>query len=653
MARNRKQKKKDKQKAAEQRRQREFERQQQAIARQLEEARKNPRPKVEEKPAFPEPKQVIDQAKALSKNQGSDTDDELWDSFESADLEGKIRLFDQFLDEGKLDDEYAFEILNEIHGQLDKNDRSARTRFAGMVDRLRQQAPDLYQHDIQYYNDMLIMDAISGGNWEAVPELLSAYTNPKYADTLDRIQEMLLYHGQGKLLVPVFAKALPAFKESPEIFDWVAEEIGGELMLIILDGYLETAKNPQPDDPDLLTATAPYGRWKEGWLERFVPRLAAKAPSPWKLEDFGPLVDADQWMENLHDLLAEFVADCRQAGTPSSRGRMAWEVLSKTLEDQFSAGAFPDKKERREGKERKGNKPRSNEQKSVSPLLPDYGSLDRALSEYFHILGSHPYKVAAGVELLPAYLHFLARLGLIHPTEMDNALQQFTKLGEQAIPILENYGADPESVNAVREAWSPQAIERLRSDPALAEARSRPVETLPIPTTKESSPTAGLSVYTFKVSYLQDADIWRSIEIVGNQTLDDLHDAIQDAVSFDNDHLYSFFMSNRAWDKTSEYASPRAGKGHSASRVKIGDLNLRMKQRFLYLFDYGDEHRFEVQLTGVNPNPPKGKYPRLVESHGEDPSQYGSMEEDEEWDTDDEDWDEDGDWEDEDETGEE
>jgi len=52
-------------------------------------------------------------------------------------------------------------------------------------------------------------------------------------------------------------------------------------------------------------------------------------------------------------------------------------------------------------------------------------------------------------------------------------------------------------------------------------------------------------------------------------------------------------------------------------------LGLRMKQKFLYLYDYGDEHRFEVQLVGINPEAPKGRYPRIVESHGKAPRQYG------------------------------
>ena len=38
-----------------------------------------------------------------------------------------------------------------------------------------------------------------------------------------------------------------------------------------------------------------------------------------------------------------------------------------------------------------------------------------------------------------------------------------------------------------------------------------------------------------------------------NQTLHSLHLAIQDAFEFDNDHLYSFFMSGKAWDQSTEY----------------------------------------------------------------------------------------------------
>ena len=50
--------------------------------------------------------------------------------------------------------------------------------------------------------------------------------------------------------------------------------------------------------------------------------------------------------------------------------------------------------------------------------------------------------------------------------------------------------------------------------------------------------------------------VWRKIEIAADQTLEDLHYAIQSAFGWDADHLYSFFMSGKAWDSASEYRLP-------------------------------------------------------------------------------------------------
>src|SRR5260370_2198578 len=48
--------------------------------------------------------------------------------------------------------------------------------------------------------------------------------------------------------------------------------------------------------------------------------------------------------------------------------------------------------------------------------------------------------------------------------------------------------------------------------------------------------------------------VWREIEIAANQTLADLGEAIPLAFGFDDPHLWSFFLSGRAWDHDSEYA---------------------------------------------------------------------------------------------------
>lgn len=160
-----------------------------------------------------------------------------------------------------------------------------------------------------------------------------------------------------------------------------------------------------------------------------------------------------------------------------------------------------------------------------------------------------------------------------------------------------------------------------------------------------------MKTYIFKVKLKHDKRVWRKIEVLGSQTLDDLHMAIQEAFDFDADHLYSFFMSGKAWDDSDfEYYHPDAAPqtplekkmetifslirgSHPelrvpATRMRIESLNLKPKQKFLYLFDYGDEWRFEVEFLREG-FPEKTDYPRIIDSRGEAPQQYTDYEEEE------------------------
>jgi hypothetical protein len=187
-----------------------------------------------------------------------------------------------------------------------------------------------------------------------------------------------------------------------------------------------------------------------------------------------------------------------------------------------------------------------------------------------------------------------------------------------------------------------------------------------------------MKTYTFHVSLPGTGRVWRKIEMRADQTLEDLHFAIQDAYEWDADHLYSFFMSGKAWDESTEYCLPEgsdpwgvplydeeleepfASELDEEQRAKVlqtlaeqlgippevgeevlatlveppagpGDvrtttlesLGLELKQEFMYLFDYGDEWRFKVRVHAINENAdPEAGYPRLVESVGEAPEQY-------------------------------
>ncbi|MGE5633206.1 MAG: IS1096 element passenger TnpR family protein [Caulobacteraceae bacterium] len=108
----------------------------------------------------------------------------------------------------------------------------------------------------------------------------------------------------------------------------------------------------------------------------------------------------------------------------------------------------------------------------------------------------------------------------------------------------------------------------------------------------------GNKFFVYNVKPLDIKKAKKQFEIKGSQTLDDLHELIFDAFKLDWGHLYSFFMSNKPWDAKTEYSHPQA-EGKSAAKASVCGLNLRLKQKFMYIYDYGDEYRFEVELTEI------------------------------------------------------
>lgn len=121
--------------------------------------------------------------------------------------------------------------------------------------------------------------------------------------------------------------------------------------------------------------------------------------------------------------------------------------------------------------------------------------------------------------------------------------------------------------------------------------------------------------YTFKVKNFHQKRSWKAVELTGTQTLDDLATAIIRSFNLDYGHLYSFFMNNKAWDSNYEITSPYNDEGKdNATKCKIHTLKLYEKQKFLFLYDFGDEIKFELEFTGAKPLEGKINYPRVVKT---------------------------------------
>jgi hypothetical protein len=67
-----------------------------------------------------------------------------------------------------------------------------------------------------------------------------------------------------------------------------------------------------------------------------------------------------------------------------------------------------------------------------------------------------------------------------------------------------------------------------------------------------------------------------------------------------------------------------------ADQVHIGNLSLEPGSKMTYLYDFGDNWKFDVQLEAINPPDNKIKKPKILEVHGNVPQQYWSEDEYEE-----------------------
>jgi hypothetical protein len=102
--------------------------------------------------------------------------------------------------------------------------------------------------------------------------------------------------------------------------------------------------------------------------------------------------------------------------------------------------------------------------------------------------------------------------------------------------------------------------------------------------------------YVFKAT-LTSKRIHR-IEITANRTLLDLHEAIQDAFNFDDDHLFSFFLDGLLWSDN-RFNSRDDLEGPFADEIRIGDLGLYMGQIILYLCDFGEMCQIRLVLEEI------------------------------------------------------
>ena len=135
----------------------------------------------------------------------------------------------------------------------------------------------------------------------------------------------------------------------------------------------------------------------------------------------------------------------------------------------------------------------------------------------------------------------------------------------------------------------------------------------------------------------RDKSVWRDIEIEASKSLHRLAEAIVGAFGFDFDHAFGFYsdLTGRYHEAEAERYELFADMGEadegvrSVRRTKLGIAFPKVGKKMLFLFDYGDEWQFKVELIGLGQKEPRASYPRVVKQVGQAPPQYPDLDEDE------------------------
>lgn len=133
---------------------------------------------------------------------------------------------------------------------------------------------------------------------------------------------------------------------------------------------------------------------------------------------------------------------------------------------------------------------------------------------------------------------------------------------------------------------------------------------------------------------------YRDIEIPQHKTLYDLAEAIIFSFDFDMDHLFGF-----GDDPKSYYASNKQfmcepheddfffnkEKPGDVKKTKIGEVPFfqNPRDKMSFLFDFGDDWMFELELRSFQEQEKRIRYPRILKKNGESPKQYEDYDDEE------------------------
>jgi hypothetical protein len=147
--------------------------------------------------------------------------------------------------------------------------------------------------------------------------------------------------------------------------------------------------------------------------------------------------------------------------------------------------------------------------------------------------------------------------------------------------------------------------------------------------------------HILRVALRHEPAVYREIEVDSGRSLYRLAEAIVMAFGFDFDHAFGFYSGRT--ERTLMTARPKyelfADMGKDAMGEKSGALGVKKTRiadafpkvghAMTFLFDYGDEWLFRVEVIGLGEKVAKVRYPKVLKKAGAAPEQYPDPDEEE------------------------
>lgn len=131
-------------------------------------------------------------------------------------------------------------------------------------------------------------------------------------------------------------------------------------------------------------------------------------------------------------------------------------------------------------------------------------------------------------------------------------------------------------------------------------------------------------LYRFRIILDAEEDVFRDVEIMADNTLEDLHNTILQSFGFDGTEMASFYISDDQWNQGEEISQFDVTEGTDSVRLMnettLDDVVSKEQTKLIYIYDFLSMWTFLVELAEIAEPDPQMDYPNLLFVHGQLPT---------------------------------